>query len=98
MYNLSSINTNGHNTFVHGVMNCQGQLNGLQARVMQSQEYLDALLKDFEKAIIAGYNPNQVKPQIFAKYGITEADLTAFDAQLLKKKVEAIAAAHNRMK
>lgn len=64
------------------------KVNGMQAMIMQSQENLERVLPDFEAAIAAGYNPNDVKDQIFQKYNLTESDFTDFDAKTLVSKVE----------
>lgn len=70
------------------------KLNGMQAMIMQSQYNLERVLSDFEVAIAAGLNPNDVKDQIFKKYKITDADFTDFDAKTLIKKVEAMYKSH----
>lgn len=64
------------------------KVNGMQTMIMQSQENLERVLPDFEAAIAAGYNPNDVKDQIFQKYNFTESDFTDFDAKTLVSKVE----------
>jgi hypothetical protein len=66
------------------------KVNGMQAMIMQSQENLERVLPDFEAAIAAGYNPNDVKDQIFDQYNLTDDDFTDFDAKLLVQKVEAM--------
>ena len=58
--------------------------------ISQSNENLNKVLPDFEDAIFRGKNPNDVKDEIFAKYGITDEDFTNSDAQILVQKVEAM--------
>ena len=60
----------------------------LQFFILQSNENLEKVLPDFEDAIFRGENPNEVKDEIFAKYGITDEDFTNSDANILIKKVE----------
>jgi hypothetical protein len=89
MFSLSAIQPSfNHNSLCHGAKACNNKVNGMQAMVMQSQENLYRVLPDFEAAIAAGYDPNDVKAQIFRKYGITEDDFTDFDAKTLVSKVE----------
>ena len=64
--------------------------NGFMNQIMQSQQDTDILIKDFENAIAAGYNPNEVRDDIFAKRNLSENDLTYNDKQRLIRKVEAI--------
>lgn len=91
MFNLGAIQpTVTHNAFCHGAKACNGKVNGMQAMIMQSQENLYHVLPDFEAAIAAGYNPNDVKSVIFDKYNLTDADFTDFDAKTLVTKVEAM--------
>lgn len=63
--------------------------NGFMNQIMQSQQNADTLIKDFEDAIAAGYNPNEIKDEVFAKRHLTEGDLTYNDQQRLIRKVEA---------
>lgn len=63
--------------------------NGFMNQIIQSQQNADTLIKDFENAIAAGYNPNEIRDEIFAKRNLTEDDLTYNDKQRLIRKVEA---------
>ena len=63
--------------------------NGFMNQIMQSQQDTDMLIKDFEEAIAAGYNPNDIRDEIFAKRNVSESDLTYNDKQRLIRKVEA---------
>jgi hypothetical protein len=78
----------GHNAFANGGYAGNGKLNGAQVMAMQSKRNLDRVLPDFEEAIAAGYNPNDVKDVIFEKYHLSDSDFTDFDARLLVSKVE----------
>ena len=63
-----------------------GQLNGFQTMVMQRQQDIDNVIRDFEVAVAAGYNPNLVQGEIFAKYGISH--LTAAESERITRAVE----------
>lgn len=73
-----------------------GKFNGMQAMIMQSQSNLDMVLKDFEAAIAAGLNPNDVKDEILAKRNLKESDFTSFDIATLNRKVEQIYKSYHR--
>ena len=73
-----------------------GKFNGMQAMIMQSQSNLDIVLKDFEAAIAAGLNPNDVKDEILAKRNLKESDFTSFDIATLNRKVEQIYKSYHR--
>ena len=62
--------------------------NGFQAMVMQRQQDIDDVIKDFERAIAAGYNPNEVKDIILQNHGITR--LTAAETERITRAVENI--------
>ena len=64
--------------------------NGIQCMVMNSQEVTDYLIDDFRRAIEAGYEPNDVKGQIFAARKISPADLTIHDQRRLVETVDEI--------
>lgn len=87
MFSLEAISSGGYNHFATGNM-YNGKVNGMQTMIMQSQEYTDKLIEQFEMAIAAGYNPNMVENEVFDKVGCSLADLTDFDQQRLKTKVE----------
>ena len=87
MFSLGAINSSGYNHFATGNM-YNGKVNGMQTMIMQSQEYTDKLIEQFEMAIVAGYNPNIVTDDIFNKVGCSLSDLTDFDQKRLKIKVE----------
>lgn len=89
MFSVSAISSGGYNHFSNGAM-YGGKVNGAQVKVMQSQEYTDQLIKEFEEAIAAGYDPNEVTSEVFEKVGCTSADLTDFDRQRLRATVENI--------
>lgn len=65
-----------------------GGLNGFSAMVMQRQQDIDNIIADFEKAIAAGYNPNEVRDTILKQNGITR--LTAAESAHITRKVEEI--------
>lgn len=63
--------------------------NGWANMMAQSSEDTDKLIKMFELAIENGYNPNDVRDEIFSKLRISESQLTEFDKRRLKQRVEA---------
>ena len=65
-----------------------GGLNGFSAMVMQREQDIENIISDFEKAIAAGYNPNQVRDEILRNNGITH--LTAAESARITRKVEEI--------
>ena len=67
-----------------------GHPNGFNMMIMQSQEDTDKLIKAFENAINAGYNPNVVQDEIYRKVGVSPSDLTPEDRYRLTRKVESI--------
>ena len=71
-----------------------GKFNGADGYIMQSQEYTDQLISEFERLVAAGYNPNTVVEDVFDSVGVTESDLTEFDKQRLMRKVNAAWDAH----
>lgn len=83
MFSVSDIN------FSNGVYS-KGKINGAEVMIMERMQRLDVLVKDFERAIAAGYNPNYVKDEIFRKRGITESDLTKSEIESLEKRISAI--------
>ena len=89
MFSLSGVSGYGYNSFAQGAY-CNNRVNGLQVMAMQSQEYTDKLIEQFEMAIAAGYNPNMVYEDVFSKVGCSEADLTDFDKVRLQQKVESM--------
>ena len=65
-----------------------GGLNGFSAMVMQREQDIQNVIHDFEKAIAAGYNPNEVRDTILKQNGITR--LTAAESARITRKVEEI--------
>lgn len=64
--------------------------NGFMNQIMQSSSDADLIIRDFEAAIEAGYNPNDVKEQILNNRGIKESDLTDMDINRINRRVENI--------
>lgn len=67
--------------------------NGYMNYIMQSQQNVNTIIKDFENALSAGCDPNLVLQQVFEKRGIREYDLTATDKKKLERRVQEIYAA-----
>lgn len=65
-----------------------GRLNGLDVMIMQSDENYKNLLSLFKDAIEKGYNPNDVKDDIFNYLDLTEEDLIETDCIKLIREVE----------
>lgn len=70
--------------------------NGFMNQIMQSSSDADLLIKDFENAIKAGYDPNDVKDSILKQRGIKESDLTDSDIARINRRVEKIYESHLR--
>lgn len=79
LHPFDSFNTDSH---------YNGKFNGATGWIMQSDVYTNQLIEAFEEAIQEGYNPNEVKEEIFEQLGINESDLTPFDQKRLVKEVE----------
>ena len=76
-----------------GIVGGPGMLNGFNAMIMQSQQDTDKVIRELEVAVEAGYNPNIAFSQVLERCGVRErdlTDLTDFDRQRLKRKVEQI--------
>ena len=67
--------------------------NGYMNYIMQSQQNVNTIIKDFENALSAGCDPNLVLQQVFEKRGIKEYDLTTTDKKKLERRVQEIYAA-----
>ena len=72
------------------ITNNSGKLNGFNAMIMQSQQDTDKVIRELEVAIEAGYNLNVAFSQALDKCGVQEKNLTDFDKQRLRRKVEQI--------
>lgn len=89
MFSMSDIN------FANGVYGSSpAKLNGLEAFIMQSAENVDTVVKDFKRAIEAGYDPNSVIDEVLAHHRLTEKDFTSSDIKKLNRQVEEIYKAH----
>lgn len=77
-----------HNAFSHGAYACNGQLNGMQAMIMQSQESTDNVIKSFEQYLSAGFGIEAALTQAYMENNVSENDLTDFDKERIKRKIE----------
>lgn len=77
-----------HNAFVHGAYACNGLLNGAQAMIMQSQESADNVIKSFEQYLSAGFGIEAALTQAYMENNVSENDLTDFDKERIKRKIE----------
>lgn len=64
------------------------RLNGTDVFIMQSELNVDRCLPLFKQAIEQGYNPNDVKSQIFDALKISDNDFTDSDSNRLIREVE----------
>ena len=97
MFNFRMIQpTSTHNAFSHGAYACNGQLNGIQAMIMQSQENADNIIESFEQYLSAGFGTEAALTQAYIDNDISENDLTDFDKERIKRKVENAAATNFR--
>lgn len=67
-----------------------GSVNGFSVMIMQSQQDTDRVIKELENAARAGYNPHMVFSQVLDECRVREKDLTDFDKQRLKRKIDEI--------
>lgn len=77
-----------HNAFSHGAYACNGQLNGMQAMIMQSQEDVDNVIESFEQYLNAGFGIEAALTQAYMENNVSENDLTDFDKERIKRKIE----------
>lgn len=77
-----------HNAFSHGAYACNGQLNGAQAMIMQSQESTDNVIESFEQYLKAGFGIEAALTQAYMENNVSENDLTDFDKERIKRKIE----------
>ena len=77
-----------HNAFSHGAYACNGLLNGAQAMIMQSQESTDNVIKSFEQYLSAGFGIEAALTQAYMENNVSENDLTDFDKERIKRKIE----------
>lgn len=93
MFNFGMIQpTPMHNAFSHGAYACNGQLNGMQTMIMQSQQNADNVIKSFEQYLSAGFGIEVALTQAYMANNVSENDLTEFDKERIKRKVEEAAA------
>ena len=89
MFNFGMMQpTPTHNAFSHGAYACNGLLNGAQVMIMQSQESADNVIKSFEQYLSAGFGAEAALTQAYIVNNVSENDLTDFDKERIKRKVE----------
>ena len=64
--------------------------SGIDCMVMQSDVDADKVISMFKSAILQGYNPVTVEPEVWRQSGVDPADLTEFDKQRIQTKVSEI--------
>jgi hypothetical protein len=67
-----------------------GRLNGIDTMIMDSSQNADNVINDFEKAFMAGMNPNNLLTEILDNRNLTVNDFTDQDIQRVNRKVEQI--------
>lgn len=63
--------------------------------VMQSEMDTDNVIRTFEQALAAGYNPGDALNTAMQVNGVRQENLTFLDAERLNRRVEAAYAAQN---
>ena len=67
------------------------QNDWIDALIVTSSANVDVLLKEFERRIAKGENPNEFGDEVFEKYNIdARLDLTSSDYQRVQNEVERI--------
>lgn len=84
MFNISNIN------FTNGVYDLNGRINGAEVMIMESSAKADNVIRDFEQALSAGMDPNQVIDEVLKNRHYSESDFTDMDINRINRKVEAI--------
>lgn len=65
-----------------------GFSDGISAYIVSSSTYADMLIKEFDRRMMMGYNPNDVCDEVFEKIGISSSDLTSEDYNRVQRAVE----------
>lgn len=63
-------------------------MNPFSNMLRQQSEDIDNVIKDLEKAVAAGHNPNIFFEDVLRKNGVRSQDLSEFDKDRIKRKVE----------
>ena len=84
MFDIHQVN------FANGVYGNNGRVNGFEVMTMESAEAADKVIDDFAEIIKVELSPYAALDQAYERNNITENDLTDFDLQRVKRKVEAI--------
>ena len=84
MFNISNIN------FTNGVYGLNGRVNGTEVMIMESSAKADNVIRDFEQALSAGMDPNQVIDEVLKNRHYSESDFTDMDINRINRKVESI--------
>lgn len=61
---------------------------GVSAYIVSSATAADMLIKEFDRQIKMGANPNVICNDVFKKVGVNASDLTASDYRRVQRKVE----------
>ena len=63
-------------------------MNPFSNMVRQQAEDVDNVIKDLEKAVAAGHNPNIFFEDVLRKNGVRSQDLSESDKDRIKRRVE----------
>lgn len=61
-------------------------MNPFSNMVRQQSEDIDNVIKDLEKAVAAGHNPNMFLEDVLRKNGVRSQDLSESDKDRIKEK------------
>ena len=84
MFSITNIN------FSNGAYDPYNRLNGMELMIMESSAKADNVIKDFEKVLQAGMDPNQVIDKVLKDRHYSETDFTDMDINRINRKVESI--------
>lgn len=76
--------------FSNGAYDPYNRLNGMETMILESSHKADNVIKDFEKMLEAGMDPNQVIDKVLQDRHYSEHDFTNMDINRINRKVEAI--------
>lgn len=64
-----------------------GYVNGVESRVMESNDAATRIIQAFKYAIEEGFNPEDVEQEIYRKLNIDPEDLTWYDKEIILREV-----------
>lgn len=79
-----------HIDFSNGAFGPNNQINGLEVFIMDSSEKADKVIKEFERQLTPGMDPNHLIDKIFRDNHYSDRDFTDLDINRINRKIEAI--------